>query len=105
MSDENQEYQGWKNAQTWCVALTFDNSKKLQDQVLRKVKIYKTLDMIEIQLWRMALDNQKEIIEMAPWAFENLKKPYPHGINFRQLANHFLDKFWEQKNAISQAKI
>jgi hypothetical protein len=92
----NEKYQGWANAQTWSVALTFDNTKVLQDKIISKLKItndFSDKTPIEVQrenAHKLILEHGREIIEIAPWVWEG--KRFPEFVEIDEIINHFLDK-------------
>lgn len=80
------KYQGWANAQTWCVALTIDNTKEFQDKMLHLVKNEAPVN----DLIKFCDGIRGYIVTMAGWA-------WPHGydvmsINFTELRKHYQDK-------------
>lgn len=71
-------YQGWKNAQTWCVALYLDNEKYTQNDALDIVRESMQPDstgrtfprIAEAELLDYCRMHARRIYEMAPWAWE-----------------------------------
>ena len=67
-------YQGWKNEQTWCVALTFDNEKITQDRALSIVRDNQEYPHATDALLRdFAGSIPGKVYDMAPWAWEGDK--------------------------------
>jgi hypothetical protein len=96
------KYQGWWNAQTWCVALTLNNSKYLQDYAFNIFRRHNLSDA-KIELKNLCNRNAKEIFYMAPWVWGDR---FQYGfsfdsVNWTELALHFTDKLeeiWRTKN-------
>lgn len=83
------KYQGWFNAQTWCVALTLNNTKNNQDKFIELVKAGHTWKVINEHCNSLS----GEIYNMAPWA-------WPNGYNaadvdWDEIYIHFMDKLGE----------
>lgn len=100
---DNERYQGWTNMQTWCVALTFDNTKKLQDKMLSTLRITNEFngrtpqEIREKNVHRLILDHAADVVAMAPWVWEENR--YPERVNLTEIIEHFLDKVNELHSA------
>lgn len=67
---KKEKYQGWTNAQTWCVALWWNNSKKTQDEALTIVRDnLGDNEGIERNLLRFVLRNVSDVWAMASWCW------------------------------------
>lgn len=86
-------YQGWTNAQTWCVAACLNNTKAHQDRALDAVRGVVT-PFGQNVLQTVCHDLRGEIFGFAAWA-------WPEGYNYAQvdwveLENHFRQTLSEQ---------
>ena len=80
-------YQGWANAETWCVALTMDNCQEFQNKMLSLAKnqapVKDFLDYCERK--------KSYIVNMARWV-------WPHGYNPLKVNWSEIRKHYEVKN-------
>lgn len=74
----SEEYQGWTNAQTWCVALTINNTRQNQEYFKKRaaaisgpLKPRPSDAVIKAYLMDLAKFNtmSKQIYDMSPWAW------------------------------------
>lgn len=85
-------YQGWSNAQTWCVALTLNNPEKLQREAFSIARDY-DVEAAAFVLWLMANRHRGTIEAMAAWAWED--KSLRFDVNWREIAEEMKDKVAE----------
>lgn len=64
------EVEGWKNAQAWCVALTFSNNRVLNDKAQWIARNGESLEIRQKELYALAMDHVDAIFAMAPWAWD-----------------------------------
>jgi hypothetical protein len=64
-------YQGYRNAQTWSVALILKNEESLHKAALLTVKRESQSHTVcEVLLHQIASRNFKTIVDSAPWAWD-----------------------------------
>lgn len=92
-------YQGWNNAQTWCVALYLNNDSQLQQRALDACDGFGSdPDMFGAPLLRAIVDPlQNDAVKMADWAWPNGYNSME--VDWIELAKHFNQKQREIKNA------
>lgn len=94
---KREKYQGWTNAQTWCVAGVFNNTKKLQDEVLKAVRTNLQFPRtVEMWLREIAGKNVCEVHDFAPWCWED-GETLTQDVDWSQLREHFEMKISEER--------
>ncbi len=95
----NEAYQGWKNKQTWCVALTLDNTRELYERALEAARD----DHPDLAL-KMLCSSKKvltEVFNMAEWCWDGHTiglKLYWHMVDvvdWKELVTHYKTKIKE----------
>ncbi len=90
-----EKYQGWTNAQTWCVALLFDNDERLFSLALGALKESEGLSSVaESELLELARNNNRRIYATAPWAWCDGETLTDH-VNWGELREHYQTKLNE----------
>ena len=68
----NVSYQGFRNAQTWCVSTAFKNDRELHDAALLIVKRERFSHVVcETLLKALATRYEARVHEVAPWAWSD----------------------------------
>lgn len=92
-----EEYQGWTNAQTWCVAGMFNNTKVTQDKALSIVR--DNLDNPKIAekfLLELAKNNVSEIYAFAEWAWADCES-LTYDVNWEEIREHYVLEIEEDR--------
>lgn len=76
-------YQGWTNPQTWCLALTMDNTKEHQDFMIEN---YDNLEALKTYCYT----KRGDIFHMAMWAWPEAYQA--DQVNWTEIQNHYKDK-------------
>lgn len=92
MTPIKDEYQGWANPQTWCVALYIDNDKELLSQAIEAVKdaeeypssTPKVLGDVVLRAKKAPLYN------IAPWCWDDGQSL--DDVNWNELVEHYKRK-------------
>lgn len=94
MAPKTEKFQGWANAQTWCVALTLDNTKEFQDRAMEIVRQCKPQSCLRAYCRSLSL----EIHTMAPWAWSIMRGVDADLklVKWHEIYQHYQDKVEEQ---------
>jgi hypothetical protein len=96
---KHEPYQGWTNAQTWCVALTLNNHSKTQDAAMSKVRDNLEWPRIaEVELRNYCGSIIGDIYDMAPWAWNDCQA-LSADVNWEEIREHFELKVREGERA------
>ncbi len=94
---KSEPYQGWHNAQTWCVACTFNNTKILQDKALAIVRDnLEFLSIAKLTLRDLAGKHIAEIYDFADWAWSD-GQSLTGDVNWDEIHDHYLMKVNEER--------
>ena len=86
--DKSRMYQGWSTVQTWCIALTFDNSHPMLTQALEIVSCTDFPKENEVRLRGMASHRIHDIKATAPWAWDE-GQSFDEDVNWNELREHY----------------
>jgi hypothetical protein len=91
------KYQGWTNAQTWCIALWFNNQKTTQDVALDIVRENIDNKMTAIsRLKHYTLEHLIDIWNMAPWSWSD-GQSISADVDWNSIFEHFKMKVLEER--------
>lgn len=83
-------YQGWKNPQTWCIALLIDNDRDLLTKAIEAVRETEYPHACEALLRKLVGSMPGRVFDMAPWAWES--GDTLDLVSFTELREHYQTK-------------
>lgn len=94
---EVKTYQGWTNAQTWCIALTIDQTEALQIKVFEMVDKHKYKEIFINRLRTWVRRHWHEFYNMAPWVWDDFQDPLKGLliVDWDEIWNHYKIKISE----------
>jgi hypothetical protein len=90
-------YQGFTNAQTWCVWNTLNNTKTLQDKAVDAIRLGETNEQRETFLKGLAKYHRADVAKFAPWCWEypNASTKWTYDVNWSEIRELLQQKIKE----------
>lgn len=92
--DKDTSYQGWTNAQTWCVAGFIDNDRELLPKAIDIGRHYMgNKHAARMMLKDLVLLRRFDVFTFADWVW---KRETINAVNWDELLKHYYGKWKEQ---------